>query len=137
MGNINALRVDLQAQVHGTWFPYENGIRFKIARWGNVKFLAAQRAAVEQRKVVLNAKELTDEQALDANKEAASATILLDWENLDDNGVPVAYSPEQALHYFRDPELIGLWTFVFLTSVNEANFRKERLEADLKNLPTS
>jgi hypothetical protein len=137
VGNINALRVDLDKQLNGTWFNYEDGIRFKIARWGNEKFLAAQRAAVEQRKVVLNAKDLTDEQKLDANREAASSTILLDWENLDENGVPVAYCPEQALQYFRDPELIGLWTFVFLTSVNEANFRKERLEADLKNSPTS
>jgi len=137
MGNINALRTDLDKQVHGTWFPYEAGIELKIARWGNEKFLAAQRQIVEQRKVVLNAKELTDEQRLDANKEAAAQTILLDWRNLDDDSGPVPYSPARALEFFRDPELGAFWTFVFLTSVEEANFRKARLEADLKNCSTS
>jgi hypothetical protein len=133
MGNINTLRTDLDKQLHGTWVPYAEGIELKIARWGNEKFLEAQRAAVEQRKVVLNTKELSEEQRLDANKEAASRTILLDWRNLEDDGVPVVYAPEQALAYFRDPELASFWTFVFLQSLEEANFRKARLEADLGN----
>ncbi len=133
MGNINALRTDLDKQLNGTWVPYADGIELKIARWGNERFLEAQRAAVEQRKVVLNTKELSEEQRLDANREAASRTILLDWRNLEDDGVPVVYSPEQALAFFRDPELASFWTFVFLQSLEEANFRKARLEADLKN----
>lgn len=137
MGNINALRTDLDKQVNGTWFPYADGIELKLARWGNERFLAVQRDLVEQRKVVLNAKELTDEQRLDVNKEAASRTILLDWRNLEDDQGPVAYTPEKALAYFRDPELAGLWTFVLVSSVEEANFRKTRLESDLKNSSTS
>jgi hypothetical protein len=137
MGNINTLRTDLDKQLHGTWVPYAEGIELKIARWGNEKFLEAQRAAIEQRQVVLHAKELSEDQRLDANKEAASRTILLDWRNLEDDGVPVVYSPEQALAYFRDPELATFWTFVFLQSLEEANFRKARLEAGLKNSPPS
>jgi hypothetical protein len=137
MGNINTLRADLDKQVNGTWFAYEAGIELKIARWGNERFLQVQQQLVEQRKVVLNARELTDEQRLDVNKEAAARTILLDWRHLDEDGVPVGYAPEQALAYFRDPELAAFWTFVFLKSVEEANFRKTRIEADLKNSSTS
>jgi hypothetical protein len=137
MGNINTLRSDLDKQVNGTWFPYEAEIELKIARWGNERFLAVQRELVEQRKVVLNAKELTEEQRLDVNKEAASRAILLDWRNLDDDTGPVPYTPEKALAFFRDPELQALWSFVLVASVEEANFRKTRLEADLKNSSTS
>ena len=133
MGNINALRADLDRQVNGHWFAFEDGIELKIARWGNEKFLAAQKEALERHKVLLNAKELTDEQKLDANMEAASRTILLDWRNVEEDGVAVPYCAEQALAWFRDKELGAFWTFVFLTSVNEANFRKARIEADLKN----
>ena len=84
---LNALRADLDKERNGTWVPYQGGIRLKLARLGNPNYREASARIIDARKVQLNTKELTEEQMLDVQKEAASQTVLLDWENVeDDNG---------------------------------------------------
>lgn len=134
MGNINAVRMDLDKEVQGTWVPFrDTDIELKIARWNNPTYVEAEQRVIEQRKVTLGAKELTDDQLLDARKEAASETILVDWRNVEDDDGSVEYNHAKALEYFRDPELQSLWTFVVLESMKDTNFRKQRLEADAGN----
>jgi len=88
--------------------------------------------------VLLDAKELTDEQRIDVQKEAASQTILLDWKGVeDDEGKPIPYSSDTALEWFRDKELWRLWNFVFMQSLEEENFRKEQVREAEKNSVTS
>ena len=92
----------------------------------------------DERKVLLGAKELTDEQRIDVQKEVAAQTILVDWKGVeDDDGQPIPYSSDTALEWFRDKELWRLWNFVFMQSFEEENFRKEQIQDAEKNSATS
>lgn len=134
MAKINALRADLDKETNGMWVPYQMGIELKIARLGNAKYQEALRKAVEDRKVLLGVKELTDEQRQAVQKDVAAETILLDWRGVeDDDGDPLPYSAATAKAWFHDPELWRLYSFVLMQSLEEENFRKEILAAAAKN----
>ena len=135
---LSAIRADLDKELQGAWVPYAGDIVLKIARWNNERCQEAYRKLLERRKVLLDAKELTDEQRIDVQKEAASQTILLDWKGVeDDDGQPIPYSSDTALEWFRDKELWRLWNFVFMQSFEEENFRKEQIQDAEKNSATS
>ena len=126
---LNALRADLDKERNGTWVPYQGDIRLKLARLGNPNYREATARIIDARKVQLNTKELTEDQLLDVQKEAASQTVLLGWENVeDDSGDAVPYSSETALEWFRDKELWRLWNFILYESTGEEHFRKQIIE---------
>ncbi len=142
MSDINELFAsDLDKEKHGTWIVPLDGrgrpvgtARFKIACIDhNPEFQESLRAAVEQRKVTLNAKELTEEQHLDAFREAVSQTILVDWEDVAENGQPVPYSWEKAYAWLKDPEKWRFSEWILTQAKAASNFRKELLEDQVKN----
>jgi len=135
---LSAIRADLDKELQGAWVSYAGDIVLKIARWNNERCQEVYRKLLEHRKVLLNAKELTEEQRIDVQKEAASQTILLDWKGVeDDAGQLIPYSSQTALEWFRDKELWRLWQFVFVQSLEEENFRKEQVQEAEKNSATS
>ena len=135
---LGAIRADLDKELQGAWVSYAGDIVLKIARWNNERCQEVYRKLLEHRKVLLNAKELTEEQRIDVQKEAASQTILLDWKGVeDDAGQLIPYSSQTALEWFRDKELWRLWQFVFVQSLEEENFRKEQVQEAEKNSATS
>lgn len=133
--SLDVFRSDLDKEREGVWVPYRGtGVRLRIARLGNPHHAEVHRRIVEQRLTDLNARELSDEQNLDAQKEAVARAVLTDWDGVvDAEGQPLPYSPETALEFFRDPEMHRLYAFVFEQSMRDENFRKARIEADAKN----
>jgi len=126
---LDAIRADLDKERNGAWVPYQGGILLKLARLGNPNYRDAIARIIDERKVQLNVKELSEEQMLDVQKEAASETVLLNWENVDDGqGKPIPYSSATALEWFRDPELWRLWNFILYESAGEEHFRKALIE---------
>jgi len=110
---LSAIRADLDKELQGAWVPYAGDIVLKIARWNNERCQEVYRRLLDERKVLLGAKELTDEQRIDVQKEVAAQTILVDWKGVeDDDGQPIPYSSDTALEWFRDKELWRLWNFV-------------------------
>jgi hypothetical protein len=142
MGDINGFfRSDHDKETGGVWVtPVDergrplSDAQFRIASLdNNPAFTQALRTALDQRKMTLETKELTDEQRLDALREATAKTILLDWKNLTENGEPVLYSWEKVLEWFRDPERWRFEEWVTREARKESNFRKEVTKALLKN----
>jgi hypothetical protein len=133
MGNINEFRVDLELEKEGAWVSFTDEIELRIARHGNPKFQDAIRKETERRKAVLNVKELSEDMKVDVQKVAASEAILVDWRGLEDDGEAVPYTSEMALRYFRDPELRVFWQFVLMQSIEDSNYRKDRIKADAGN----
>jgi hypothetical protein len=134
MARIDAVRSDLNKENQGVWVPYQMGIELKVARLGNPAYQQALVTLTEARKALLGCMELSDDQRADVQKEAVARTVLLDWRGIeDDEGNPIPYSPDQALLWFRDPELWRLYTFILMVGLEEERFRKSVLEAAAKN----
>jgi len=138
MPTIDIFRQDLDKQIHGVWIDAKPGVRFKIARWANVKFREKIRQLVERKKEELGALKISLEESTELVKEAAAHTVLLDWEGIaGSDGRPLAYSPEAALEWFRDPELADFYEWVQTEAENREHFRKAIAEAEVKNSQTS
>lgn len=134
MAKLSAIRADLDKERNGVWVPYQMGIELKIARLGNPQYQEALRTATEARKVLLAVKDLSEEQRQDVQREVVAKTILLDWRGVEDeDGKPLAYSPQTAMSWFKDPELWRVYNFVLMESLEEEHFRKALLEDASKN----
>ena len=131
--DINKLRADMDKERDGVWVPYKADVVLKIARLANPLFREAEQRIIDRMKQELHQKDLTNEQAVDARKQAAAETILLGWKNVTESGEPVEYSAAKALEWFRDPELWRLWTFVLYESTQEDHFLRDVVEDTAKN----
>lgn len=115
---LSGLRLDSEAVVNGRWFQWVPGVRLKLAKWGNDRF---QERLEELFKDLGKADE-------DVLKQVAAETVLLDVEGLDDDdGNPISYTSELGLEWLRDPELLGMWSFVKERSVADEAFRRRAL----------
>lgn len=139
MANINKIKTDSQKEIQGVWTDFAEGIRLKIARARNPAYKKSIRDLTEPHQI----KEIREDKLMledldELLKQVRAKTILLGWENIEDEaGKPIEYSPEQALAFFNDPELHDFYTFVILTSENMELFKKELVKDAEKNLSTS
>lgn len=84
-------------EAEGVWFPLDAETRVKVARAGNKHFNELARKLGRPHQTL---RRVNPEAAAKVFEKIAfevlSKTILLDWENLKDNGVLVPYSPAKA-----------------------------------------
>lgn len=135
MGNLSTIRRDFAKEQDGVWLVFSPaGLRLKLARWGNPRFQARLDELMAPHKTLQLVENLPEELVLDLCKQAASETVLVDWDdNHDDEGQPIPYSAAKALEYFHDPELSDLWLFVFKESQRASVYRKEAKAKALGN----
>jgi len=113
---------------------FELGIRLKIARARNVAYLESMRKIMEPRRKTIREGGMEIEELQDLLKQVQAKTVLLGWENIEDkDGESIAYSSDQALAFFNDPELRDFYTFVVTQSENMENFKKELVKDSEKN----
>ena len=138
MANINRIKTDCEKEANGVWVDFSLGIRLKIARARNPAYRELMNKLVEPNRQDIRDDEVDAEVLLEILKEVRSKTILLDWENIDDaEGNPIPYSSGKALEFFKDPELKDFYTFVFVTSENMENYKKDLVKGSEKNLSKS
>lgn len=134
MAKISAIKSDLQKEVEGVWQDFSMGIRLKIARARNPKYLEMLRVLMQPHRGDVRTDEMDAEIFQGILKEVRAKTILLDWENIeDDDGKPILYSSDQASAFFNDPELKDFYTFVTFGSENADLYRKGLIEDSVKN----
>lgn len=100
---ISALKTNRQSEVEGIWVDGPEGLRLKVARMGNPKYQAAVRRIGKPHARQL--RQLTADTAIveDVSKRAVAETILLGWENLQDNdGKDIPYSSQKAYELFNE-----------------------------------
>ena len=138
MANINRIKTDLQKETQGVWIDFEVGIRLKIARARNPAYNEMMRKLTEPYRKTIRDGGMEIEDLENLQRQIRAKTILLDWENIEDeDGKTIEYSPERALEFFHDLELRDFYTFVILESENMENFKKELIKDSEKNLSTS
>lgn len=129
MAKLSAIRTDPSKESSGVWVDYEGGIRLKIARMNNPafeKFITDRQAPNISR---YRKSKQSDAERDKLIEEATANTILLDWENLEDeSGATIPFSPAKALEFFRDPSLRDFYRFVLMEASSADNFKKEALE---------
>lgn len=137
MAKLNELKTDVKKETNGMWLDFALGIRLKIARARNPNYQELLRELTEPHRSDLR-KDQVEQKVIDATadilKQVRAKTILLDWENIEDEkGVEIPYSPEKALEFFRDPELKDFYSFVVISSEDRDNFKKNLVEDSEKN----
>jgi len=131
MAKIDSIRTDLVKEFNGVWIPFIEGIELLIARARNPKYLEKLRELTKQ---YTDIDKINNEIFEDILKKVRAETILLGWKNIQDkDGKDILYSSEQALVFFKDPELKDFYNFVIVVSENADYFRKSFLEGSLKN----
>lgn len=134
MANINNIRTDLNKEVDGVWVNFVEGIRLKIARARNSKYVEFLRSLTENKRKEIRNDDIKTEDFADILMQVRAKTILLGWENIqDDNGNEILYSYEQALEFFRDKELKDFYNFVVGVSENINNYKKDLVKESEKN----
>lgn len=134
MANINNIRTDLNKEADGVWVDFVEGIRLKIARARNSKYVEFLRSLTENKRKEIRNDDIKTEDFADILMQVRAKTILLGWENIqDDNGNEILYSYEQALEFFRDKELKDFYNFVVGVSENINNYKKDLVKESEKN----
>jgi len=88
---------DVERENKGTWVKLGGKARIKVARVGNRAYVTLFQKLVEENAEALEAKDDAAEAlADDMMAELYAKTILLDFEGMDEAGVPTAYSYEAA-----------------------------------------
>lgn len=125
MADIGRVKTDTKKEVEGIWVDFAEGIRLLIARAGNYKYEQLLSSLTEPHLKKIRAGLYDQEKYDKLVKRARSETILLDWENIEEDGQTVPYSPQKALEWFLDPELKDFYNFVVMKSQDVDSYRKD------------
>lgn len=118
MDLFKTFKTDEAKEQEGVWVPLDETTRLRIARMKNARYKAALQRKLEGQKFQVRAQAMTDEAYQKILNEVVAETILVDWEGITEQGVPLPYSVENAMHLltvypdFRDS--------VVLTAANDA-----------------
>jgi hypothetical protein len=128
MFNLSSIATDKLTE--GAWIDFAGG-RFKIASINNFAFARAYAAAQRPFQRQIDKGTLDPAVSQELLCRAMSKHILLDWENVGDNGSAVPYSPETAFNaLMNNPELRS---FVQEVAIDIGNFRAEEDEDEVKS----
>lgn len=134
MANIELIKTDVDKETNGVWVDFALGIRLKIARARNPKYTEFLRNLVEPKRQDIRDDKMDIEDFSDLLLKVRAKTILLDWENLEDEiGNQIPYSYEKALELFRNPELKDFYKFVTTIAEDADQFKKDLTKESEKN----
>lgn len=127
MGKLASVLVDRVADVNGVEMPYDEGIVWIVARWGNPNFTE------ELNKRLANIPDWERRNdtdiAKDAVRIAAGKCVLVGWKNLEDEeGNPIPYSSEQSVKYCKDPTFEPVYREIVAFAMNANNYRSRKVE---------
>jgi hypothetical protein len=135
MARLSAIKIDSIKDVEGIWTDYSLGIKLKIARLGNPAYREYMRKIGKPHQVQISQNVLDDTTIEELSREAIAHTVLVGWENIDDDDdKPIKYSAETATAMLKDPECGELFNFVVAFADRSENFRKVYLENSKENL---
>ena len=103
MGDVRKIfGTDKQAEIEGKWNDIGDDIKLLIARIGNPEYQKAFQKISKPHRRAIRRGTLNDEVAEKLLVKAMAQTILLDWEGLEEDGVPVPYSTDNAIRILME-----------------------------------
>lgn len=98
MDIFNTFATDPKVEVEGRWVPLAVDAKVLVARAGNPKFTEKMRKLLKQNSVNLSNKSKENTDLVERLVlEATAETVLLGWEGLTYQGVPLEYNQENAI----------------------------------------
>lgn len=111
--DLKKIETDLALEVSGAWTQdLGGGLKLKLARIGNRNYNRELAAVAKTRTDAFGNLEFEgDDEANEAFIRIVAKTVLLDWEGLEEEGVPVQYSEDEAARIMQQyPEFMRLVT---------------------------
>ncbi|RKY09817.1 MAG: hypothetical protein DRP56_02125 [Planctomycetota bacterium] len=133
MADINKLKVDAKKVSGGVWVDYTDGVRLLIARKPNPAFQEYMADLIEPHLASIHAGTFDDKLDKLLTKKAVAKHVLLGWENIEENGKPIEYSPENAFELFKNEDLVDLYHFVLTIAHSKERYRYQETETAVKN----
>lgn len=135
---LSSIKVNSAAINGGAWVPvpWLDGVRFKVRGLENTGYQKRRADLIREAMLQAKTEGTPADQVITINQEieAFVERLLIDWEGLtDDDGNPIQCTPEAALGYFKDPDLIDLWNAAYWASQQVRNAKVEALEEDKGN----
>ena len=122
---------DRKAEDAGVWVDIGQGARVKVARDTSTRYRERLRDVLRPYRGSIVAGALSDEQAQKLFAKAAAGTLLLDWEGIEQDGRPLAFSIDAAEQLMAD--LPDFYRAVESFSKEAALFRETHEAAEQKN----
>ena len=134
MGKLGNYSIDVGAAVDGKWFPFEDGIEFKIAKWNNPQFKKYLEKLSRPHERLFRKRGRVGDQWQTLVDKAAARFILLDWKSVDDeSGKTVKYTETRGLDIFTDPAHEIISNFILGVAMDEASWYADSVEESEKN----
>jgi len=139
MFDITQLATNEKSENEGVWIDFDGGLRLKIARVNNDAhegFMLEQRRKFAKKKRVGASIEIGKEKLHELTVESMAKHILLDWENMRENGgEPIPYSVAEATRMLSSYK--EFYKLVEAEAMDIANFRDEMEAEELGNSGSS
>jgi len=129
--DLKRFATDKNAEIEGVWVKLDEGVELKIARMGNEKFNELFRKYSRPYKRAIRNGTLSDSIAEDILLKCMSEAILLDWKGLEEDGVPLEYTKENAYRVLKEYEVLR--DFVTSCAEDFELFKKQEDEEAEKN----
>lgn len=129
--DLNKLKTDATLEQEGAWVNIDENSRVLIARMGNERYKDMLQKKIKPYRHAIRSNTLDDSVMEKIIIEVMAFTVLLGWENIQDDGQDIHYSTDNAKRLltkykdFRD--------LVAGFAQDAALFRKEELEEASKN----
>jgi len=93
---------DKEKEIDGKWFPISDSAKLLIARIGNPNYAKVFRRLTRPYKRAIRTDRLPEEKSDEILIQTMAETILLGWEGLEEDGVPVTYSTTEAVRMLTE-----------------------------------
>ena len=134
--DLKTLSVDTKKQTDGVWIQHDEKTSFLIARMANPRFQERFQKMLQPYKQKFDAGKLSSEKQVEIMCVCMSETILLGWEGLHDNGKDIPYSKEKAYEILIAEGNDEFRDLILSYAQDNEQFRRNKLEASIKNLKT-
>jgi len=121
--DLNDLKMDKKKETEGAWFEVDKDTKLLIARANNKKYLECFRKLQKPYLSKIRRGTIDNAKYEQWQREAHANCILLGWEGLKENGVPLEYSVAKAIEIFEEiPDFLDT---VMLLSQDMASYKAE------------
>ena len=125
--------VSLAAERDGVWHDLGSGLRVKLARWGNPRFVRRFEELVAPHRSEIEAGSLDPEVDAAVMAKVMAETIVCDWEGVELDGKPVKWSESTAEEILKREDLRDFRADLQKRAQRVEKYRITSIKADGKN----
>ena len=122
--DLSDFKQDLDKVEDGVWVPFGNETRIKIAEWLNESHSRFLKAVYKKNKRAIDLAIMSDDQANELMADQWQY-VVKDWEGIEIDGEPLAYSPRTVNDLARNPQYKKFFAALEDIAKDQAMFKAE------------